>query len=456
MPTSAPVHDYDLFVIGGGSGGVRAARIAGSHGARVAIAESDRYGGTCVIRGCIPKKLFAYAGSFSGLFEDAAAYGWEVAPPRFDWATLVRNTSDRVAHLESIYRRLLDGAGCAIFDHRARLVDRHTVQVGDKRVTASRIVIATGARPFVPDAPGIEHAIVSDDAFHLDPLPERIVIVGGGYIAVEFASIFHNLGCRVTLVHRGEHVLRGFDVDVRQALTGHLAESGMTLRMENTVTGVEKQPSGQLEVALSEDQPVRADAVLCATGRVPNTSDLGLERAGVELAPSGAVVVDEYSQSSVPNIYAVGDCTNRVNLTPVAIREGHALADSLFGGNPRPVDHEAVPSAVFSAPPVGAVGLTEDEADERGYDVDVYTSNFRPLFHSMTGRRVKDFMKLVVDAESGRVLGAHMVGEDAPEIMQGFAVAVKMGARKADLDATTAIHPTSAEEFVLMREKRAR
>ncbi len=448
-----PTYDYDLFVIGGGSGGVRAARIAGNHGARVAIAEADRYGGTCVIRGCIPKKFFAYASSFSDLFEDAAAYGWTLDGARFDWNTLITNKDERIARLESIYGRLLENAGCEVMHGRARLIDPHTVEIGETRVTAGRILVATGGRPVVPDAPGSEHAIVSDDAFELDPLPERIAVIGGGYIAVEFAGIFHGLGREVTLIHRGARVLRGFDEDIRESLTHHLAHAGMRLRLENTVSYIEKQPSGSLRLALSDDEPIEVDAVLCAIGRTPNTRGLGLEEAGVELSDSGAVVVDAYSQTSVPHIYAVGDCTDRVNLTPVAIREGHGFADTVFGGLDRPVDHEAVPSAVFSHPPVGSVGLSEDEARHRGFEVDVYKSSFRPLFHSMTGRQTKALMKLVVEAKSDRVLGAHMVGDDAPEIIQGVAIAVKMGATKADFDATTAVHPTSAEEFVLMREK---
>jgi glutathione reductase (NADPH) len=449
-------YDFDLFVIGGGSGGVRAARIAGNHGARVAIAEADRYGGTCVIRGCIPKKFFAYASAFSDLFEDAAAYGWTVEGARFDWQKLVAHKDERIARLESIYARLLEGAGCEVLHGRARLADAHTVEIGEKRVTAKHILVATGGRPDLPEAPGIEHAIVSDDAFDLDPLPERIAVVGGGYIAVEFAGIFHGLGREVTLIHRGARVLRGFDEDVREALTQHLAHTGMRLRLENTVSGIEKLDSGALRLSLSDDEPVEADTLLCATGRVPNTRGLGLEEVGVKLASSGAVVVDTYSRTSVPHIYAVGDCTDRVNLTPVAIREGHAFADTVFGGADRPVEHQVIPSAVFSHPPVGVVGLSEDEARQRGHELDIYRSSFRPLFHSMTGRQVKTMMKLVVDAKTQRVLGAHMVGDDAPEIIQGVAVAVKMGATKADFDATIAVHPTSAEEFVLMREKVAR
>jgi len=448
--------DYDLFVIGAGSGGVRAARVAAGFGARVAIAECDRPGGTCVIRGCVPKKLLVYAAHFRDDLEDAAAYGWNVEAT-FSWPTLIANKDREIARLEDIYRTLLKAAGVTLIEGRATLADRHTVQVGDRRCTAAHILVATGGRPFRPAIPGSEHAITSDEAFQLTELPDRVLIVGGGFIAVEFAGIFHGLGAEVTLAYRGEQILRGFDDDVRRHLHHELVGKGIDLRLHSEVARIERRADGSLLAALTTGprvEQVEADAVMFATGRVPTTADLGLEAAGVRLDERGAVVVDEYSTSCVPNIHAVGDVTDRIALTPVAIREGAALATTLFGGGPVAVDHRDVPQAVFSQPPVGTVGLTELAAVAVFGGVDVYATTFRPLKYTLSGRNERTLVKLVVDAASQRVVGAHMVGPDAPEIIQGIAIALKAGLTKDEFDATVAIHPTAAEEFVTLREKR--
>jgi glutathione reductase (NADPH) len=445
--------DYDLFVIGGGSGGVRAARIAAGHGARVAIAEEYRYGGTCVIRGCIPKKLFVYASHYSHDFEDAKNYGWTVGKPEFDWPTLRDNKDREIDRLNKIYIRLLEKSGVDVFHCRATLADEHTIICDDKRVTARVILVASGGTPFMPDIEGIEHAITSNEAFHLDTLPEHITIVGGGYIAVEFAGIFRGLGCNVCLVHRRSEVLRGFDEDIRDIVTDNLRKQGVTLHLDRVVESIASGESSTLSVSVSKSSTVQTGAILFATGRTPNTAAMGLEKAGVLLNERGAVVVDEYSRSSAKHIYAVGDVTDRIQLTPVAIREGHSFADSVFGGDRRPVDHKFVPSAVFSQPPVATVGMTEIEAHHEVGAIDIYKSTFRPLIHTLSGRDEKTMMKLVVCAKSQKVLGAHMVGKDAAEIIQPMAIALRMGATKQDLDSTTALHPTTAEEFVLMRTK---
>jgi glutathione reductase (NADPH) len=448
--------DYDLFVIGAGSGGVRAARVAAGFGARVAVAECDRPGGTCVIRGCVPKKLLVYAAHFRDDLEDAAAYGWK-AEATFSWPTLIANKDREIARLEDIYRTLLKAAGVTLIEGRAMLVDRHTVQIGDRCLTAAHILVATGGRPFRPAIPGSEHAITSDEAFQLTELPDRVLIVGGGFIAVEFAGIFHGLGAEVTLAYRGEQILRGFDDDVRRHLHHELVGKGIDLRLHSEVARIERRADGSLLAALTTGarvEQVEADAVMFATGRVPTTADLGLEAAGVRLDERGAVVVDEYSTSSVANIHAVGDVTDRIALTPVAIRDGAALATTLFGGRPVAVDHRDVPHAVFSQPPVGTVGLTELAAVAVFGGVDVYATTFRPLKYTLSGRNERTLVKLVVDAASQRVVGAHMVGPDAPEIIQGIAIAVKAGLTKEQFDATVAIHPTAAEEFVTLREKR--
>lgn len=446
-------YDFDLFVIGGGSGGVRAGRISGGYGAKVAVAEEYRYGGTCVIRGCVPKKLLVYGSSFAHDFEDATGFGWTLGEASFDWATMIANKDKEIARLEGIYRKLFENAGAKTFDGRATLKDAHTVLIGDKTVTADKILIATGGAPVKPAVPGAELMITSNEAFHLKEQPKRIVIVGGGYIALEFAGIFNGFGSAVTVLYRGEQVLRGFDEDIRNHLAGEIRKSGIDLRCKTDLTKIEKTKDGALLVHLTDGSTLEVDAVLAATGRKPNTGGLGLEVIGVNTDAEGAVVVNEYSRSSVENIYAVGDVTNRINLTPVAIREGHCFADTVFGNKPRSPDHADVPAAVFSQPPVGTIGLSETDARAKYGEVDIYRTSFRPLKATISGRDERVMMKLVVDAKTDRVVGAHMVGEAAGEIMQGIAIAIKAGAKKADFDATVGIHPTAAEEFVTLREK---
>jgi len=445
-----PAYDYDLFVIGAGSGGVRAARVAAGYGARVAVAEEYRVGGTCVIRGCIPKKLLAYASHFHEEFEDARNYGWAVDDARFDWPTLVANKDKEIDRLNGIYKKLLAESGVALMESRAVLLDPHTVEAGGRRVTAAFVLIATGARPVLPAEPGAEFGITSNEAFHLPALPRRVVVAGGGYIACEFAGIFNGLGADVTQLYRGEQILRGFDTDVREALAAEMRKKGVDIRCGTIIRETRKSAAG-LDLALSDGTRLEVDCVMYAIGRRPNTGNIGLAAAGVACGADDAVVVDEYSQSCVPGIYAVGDCTNRLNLTPVAIREGQAFADTVFGDKPTAVDHHTVPHAVFSQPPVGAVGLTESAARLLHGAVDVYRTSFRPLKHTLSGRDERTMMKLVVDRAGQRVVGAHMVGLDAPEIIQALAVAVKMGATKAQFDQTVALHPTAAEEFVTLR-----
>ncbi len=447
-------HDVDLFVIGAGSGGVRAARIASSYGARVMIAEEYRVGGTCVIRGCVPKKLLVYASRFSDEFEDAAGYGWTVPQPTFHWPTLIANKDREIARLEAAYITTLERFNVKLVKSRAVLEDAHTVRLlsSGARVRAETILIATGAAPFHgAQIAGLEHVISSNEAFHLPQLPKRILIQGGGYIAVEFAGIFAGLGSQVTLVYRGENILRGFDDDVREHLRREMERRGIKIITRQTVAAIEKVDHGY-DVELSDNEQIMADLVMFATGRKPNVHGLGLETVGVKLSESGGVAVDAYSKTSVENIYAVGDVTNRINLTPVAIREGHAFADTVFGGNPTPVDHSNVPTAVFSEPEVGVVGLTEVQARERLAKVDIYKTSFRPMKATLAGRDTRVFMKLVVDGITDRVVGCHIVGPDAGDLIQVVGIAVKMGATKADFDATMAVHPTAAEELVTMRE----
>ena len=449
-------HDVDLFVIGGGSGGVRAARIAAEHGARVMVAEEYRLGGTCVIRGCVPKKLLVYASRFRAEFEDAAGFGWTVPQVSFDWPTLIANKDREIARLEAAYGATLNKAGVKVVKSRAVIADPHTVQLANgDRVRAGRILICTGGTPGYGDPiPGLEHAISSNEAFHLPELPRRIVIQGGGYIAVEFAGIFAGLGSHVTLIYRGENILRGFDDDVRQHLRVEMEAHGIRVVTGRTITAIE-QAGTHFSVHVSDGNHVPADRVMFATGRVPNIAKMGLKEVGVEIAKNGGIAVDEYSRTSVQNIYAVGDVTNRINLTPVAIREGHAFADSVFGGKPTKVDHTNVPTAVFSEPEIGTVGLTETEARARLAQTDIYKAMFRPMKATLSGRATSVLMKLVVDGLSDRVVGCHVVGEGAAEMAQLAAVAVKMGATKADFDATMALHPTAAEELVTMRKKTA-
>ncbi len=443
-------HDFDLFTIGAGSGGVRASRMAAGLGARVAVAESRRLGGTCVNVGCVPKKLLVYASQFSAAFEDARGFGWKVGDRSFDWGRLIANKDREIGRLNDVYRSLLEDSRVTIVEGRARLVDRHTVAVGGTRYTAETILIASGGRPNVIDIPGAEYGISSDDVFHLSTLPKRIVIVGGGYIAVEFAGIFNELGSEVHLLHRGPLFLRDFDDDVRTTLAEEMTKRGVQLRFDVRPTHMTRQ-GNDVVINLPEGKTIAADVVLCGTGRLPNTSDLGLEELDVALTDRGAVIVDEFSESSVPGIYAVGDCTDRRALTPVALAEAMAFVETVFKGNPTSVSYNNVPSAVFSQPSVGTVGLTEGRARSDGYDVQIFRSTFRPMAHTLSGRDERTLMKLVVDRASDRVLGAHMVGPDAGEIIQGMAVALTCGATKAQFDATIGIHPTAAEEFVTMR-----
>jgi glutathione reductase (NADPH) len=449
-------HDVDLFVIGAGSGGVRAARIASSYGASVIIAEEYRVGGTCVIRGCVPKKLLVYASRFSGDFEDAAGFGWSVPDATFHWPTLIANKDREIARLEAAYTATLERFNVKLVKSRAVLEDAHTVRLSTgARVRAQTILIATGARPYHgAQIAGLEHVISSNEAFHLTQLPKRVLIQGGGYIAVEFAGIFAGLGSQVTLVYRGENILRGFDDDVREHLRREMERRGIKIITKQTVAAVAKVDHGY-DVELSDNEQIMADLVMFATGRNPNVTGLGLEAAGVKLAANGGIAIDSYSRTSAPNIYAVGDVTNRINLTPVAIREGHAFADTVYGGKPTSVDHSNVPTAVFSEPELGVIGLTEAQARERLAKVDIYKTSFRPMKATLSGRDTRVFMKLVVDGSTDRVAGCHIIGPDAGELIQLVGVAVRMGATKADFDATMAVHPTVAEELVTMREKSA-
>ena len=445
--------DTDLFVIGGGSGGVRAARIAAGHGARVMLAEEYRVGGTCVIRGCVPKKLLVYASRFSHEFEEAAGFGWTVEGTSFDWATLIANKDKEIARLEGAYTANLTRAQVSIFKSRAVLEDAHTVRLlaDDRRVRAKHILIATGAWPGMGTGiAGIEHVISSNEAFHLTELPKRILIQGGGYIAVEFACIFAGLGSEVTLVYRGENILRGFDDDIRTHLRTEMERRGIRVICKRIVEAVEKVDHG-LCVELSDHDDIVVDRVMFATGRRPNVKGLGLEAAGVRVNDKGAIEVDRFSRTSVPHIYAVGDVTDRIALTPVAIREGHAFADTVFGNRTTAADHVNVPTAVFSDPEIGVIGLTETQAREDFPRVDIYKTSFRTMKTAFLGGEARVLMKLVVDGASDRVLGCHIIGPDAAEMIQVLGIAIKMGATKADFDATMAVHPTLAEELVTMR-----
>jgi glutathione reductase (NADPH) len=446
-------YDFDLITIGAGSGGVRASRLAGGYGARVAVAEKSRIGGTCVMRGCIPKKLLVYGAQFSEEFEDARGFGWTVEAARLDWSALIEAKDRELNRLESIYEGILRRNNVRIIEGKAVLVDPHTVQVDGTQFTAEKVLVACGGWPTLPNIPGIEHAITSNEALDLPRLPRRVVIVGGGYIAVEFCGIFNAAGVEVAEVIRGSEILRGFDEDVRTFLAGQMEGRRIKIIRERTVRAIEKHNVG-LIVRLDDGVALETDVVMFATGRAPNTRGLGLEAAGVALDSRDAVVVDEWNRSTtVPSVFAVGDCTDRINLTPVAIAEGRAFAETQFNGRAIRVEYDNVPSAVFSQPPVGTVGLTETHARLRGA-IDVYETRFRPLKHTLSGRDEGTMIKIVVDAETDRVLGCHMVGADAPEIVQGLAVALKCGATKTQFDATVGIHPTAAEEFVTMREKR--
>ena len=444
--------DFDLITLGAGSGGVRASRLAAALGARVAIVEERYLGGTCVNVGCIPKKLLVYASEFAGDCEDAAGFGWTVGERRVDWTELLRRKDREIERLNSVYRQLLEGAGARIFDGHAVLADPHTVVVDGRRHTAETILIATGGWPWTPDIPGKEHLITSNEAFHLERFPKRVLIGGGGYIAVEFAGIFHGLGAEVVQVHRGPLFLRGFDDDLRATLAAEMRKRGVDLRFSTTIDAIERKGT-VLVGTFSDGRREEADLVMSAMGRYPNTLRIGLAEAGVALDLIGAVRVDEFSRTSLANVYAIGDCTNRMNLTPVAIAEARAFVDTVFRGKPTAMDYRDVPTAVFSHPNLGTVGLTEAEARARLGAIDVYRSTFRPLKHTLSGRDEKALMKLVVDRASDRVVGCHMIGPDAGEIIQGLAVALRAKATKAAFDATIGIHPTAAEEFVTMREK---
>ena len=443
--------DFDLFVIGAGSGGVRASRIAAGYGAKVGICEESRVGGTCVIRGCVPKKLMTYAAHFAEDFNDARAYGWSLGPTEFNWQQFIQAKDREIDRLNGIYLKLLSNAGVELIEGRGTFIDRHTVKVGEKAITAKTILIAVGGRPFIPDFVGSEHVISSDEAFHLDTLPARISIVGGGFIATEFAGIFHGLGSEVTQIYRGDVLLRGFDDDVRAAVTAGLLEHGIDVRLECGVKQITKNSDKSFAVELNSGKIIAADQVMYATGRYPYTPGLGLAAAGVNIDNAGVIPVNEFSATNIANIYAVGDVTNRVSLTPVALHEGHAFADTVYGGKARSCDHRFVPSAVFSNPAVGTVGYTESHAREVFKQVLVYKSSFRHLKHSLTDSKLKMLMKLVVDGSTDRVIGVHVVGQDAAEIVQGFAIAVKSGLTKAQFDATIGIHPTAAEELLTLR-----
>lgn len=447
-------YDFDLITIGAGSGGVRASRIAASHGAKVAVIEEDRPGGTCVLRGCVPKKLLVYGASFSAELEDALGFGWEEVDPAHDWGQLIETKTNELDRLAGIYTSLLDNAGVTLIEGRGRLTGHHTVEVNGKTYTAERILIAVGGWPNIPNIPGLrEHAISSNEALELSHRPDQVLVFGSGYIAVEFAGIFNGFGAETHLVYRADLPLRGFDQDLRQGFADAALNRGIHMHSGVTITSVEAE-GDQKKVILSSGEELIVDLVMAATGRAPMTNDLGLETVGVACQDNGAIIVDADSQTNIPSIYAIGDVTDRINLTPVAIAEGHAFADSLYGGMPRRPDHTNVASAVFSMPPIASVGLTEDDAKSQGQDVKIFAASFRAMKNTVSGREEKSIMKLVVDRASDVVIGAHMMGPDAPEIMQGIAIAIKAGATKADFDATIGIHPTAAEEFVTMRNER--
>ncbi len=442
--------DYDLFVIGGGSGGVRAARVAATEGARVALAEEDRYGGTCVIRGCVPKKLMVFASEYPDAMEDARAYGWNVHSDGFSWETFGTRLNAELDRLEGVYRNLLSGSGVTTYDARATLKDAHTVSLSTgEEFTAKHILVATGGHPVRPDLPGAEHGIVSDDIFHLDTLPKSILIIGGGYIACEFACILNGLGVQVTQYYRGAQILRGFDDEARGLVAEEMQQAGIDLHLGSTILEMAPTEGGYQVKATNGTEKV-FEQVFFATGRRPNTDDLGLEEIGVELGRGGEIVVDEYSQTAVPSIYAIGDVTGRVALTPVAIREGMAFVETVFKGNPTPVDHELIPTAIFTQPEIGTVGMTEEEARARE-PVEIYCTSFKPMQQAFAGRQNRVLMKLIVSKANRRVLGCHIVAPGAGEMIQLAGIAVKMGATKEDFDRTCAVHPTMSEEIVTMK-----
>jgi len=445
-------YDFDLFVIGAGSGGVRASRVASAHGAKVAVAEDYRVGGTCVIRGCVPKKLLIYGSHFAEDLHDARRFGWDVPDCSFEWTTLRDNVLNEVTRLEGLYSNTLSSHNVEVLKERAVITGPHSVKLSSGReVTAKYILVATGAWPVIPDVEGAEHGVTSNELFHLDTLPKRIVIVGGGYIANEFAGIFHQFGSHVTLVNRSATLLRGYDEQIRDRLLQISVTKGINFRFNAEMARIEKNEDGTLCVHFKDGDPLPCDLLVFATGRRPHIEGLGLESAGVEVDDHGAIKVDEYSRTSCESIYAVGDVTGRMQLTPVAIREGHAFADTVFGDNPRTVDYNCVPSAVFSHPPLAGVGLTEAQAKNEYGTVKVYTSDFRPMKNVLAGREERSLYKMVVDATTNKVVGLHMIGPDAPEILQAAAVAVKAGLTKQDFDDTVALHPSMAEELVLLK-----
>lgn len=444
-------YDYDLFVIGAGSGGVRAARFAAGFGAKVAVAEERHLGGTCVNIGCVPKKLMVYASHFAEDFEDAAGYGWTLGERRFDWSKLIVNKDSEIKRLNGIYERLLTNSGVEIVEGSAAIEDAHTVVVSGREIRARYILIATGGVPSRPQEPGQELGIVSDDVFYLDKQPDRLLVAGGGYIAVEFAGVFSGLGSQVTQLYRGDLFLRGFDDDLRRGLAEEMPKKGVDLRFHTIIDKTEKT-SGGLLAHLSSGDKLEVDQILYAIGRCPNTAGLGLEQAGIALGKDGGIQVDRFYRTSVPSIFAIGDVIDRAQLTPVALAEGMVVARHLFADLDTEVDYSGIPTAVFSQPPLATVGMTEAEARKAFGAVDIYRSRFKPMKHTMTGRDERSLMKLVVDRESQKVVGAHMLGQDAPEIIQGIGIALKAGATKADFDRTIGIHPTVAEEFVTMRE----
>jgi len=444
--------DFDLFVIGAGSGGVRASRVSSAYGARVAVAEEHKVGGTCVIRGCVPKKLLVYGAHFAEDLDDAAMFGWDVPQKRFDWSVLRDNVLSEVGRLEGAYTETLTNHGVKVLKERATLTGPNSVQLASgKTVTADKILIATGARPLMPDLPGIEHAISSNETFHLDKLPKRIIIVGGGYIANEFAGIFHQFGSKVTLVNRTDVLLRGYDQQVVDRLIQISIRKGIDFKFHATIDAIERHEDDSLHVRMTGCDDIETDQVLFAVGRRPNIEELGCEAAGVEVGERGEIKVDEDNRTSVPSIFAIGDVTDRIQLTPIAIREGQAFADTFFGQKPHRVDYNCIPSAVFSHPPLAGVGMTEGQARNRLGTVKTFTSDFRPMKNVLAGRNERSLYKLVLDGETDQVVGVHMIGPDAPEILQAAAVAVKARLKKADFDATVALHPTMAEELVLMK-----
>ncbi|KJZ20546.1 glutathione-disulfide reductase [Loktanella sp. S4079] len=443
--------DYDLFVIGGGSGGVRAGRVAAATGAKVALAEEFRMGGTCVIRGCVPKKLMVFASTYSEMFEDARAYGWDVTDGAFDWPRFRGKLDAELERLEGIYRKLLNGSDVTIYDARATIKDAHTVTLSTgEDITAKHILVATGGRPVLPHIEGAEYGITSNEVFNLEQLPKSILIVGGGYIASEFAGIMNGLGCKVTQFYRGEQILRGFDNEARGLVAEGMRAKGVDLHLGTNVLKMEKRDEGIWVQATNGSEAIY-DQVMFATGRAPNTEGMGLAEVGVELGRRGEIIVDQYSQTKVPSIFAIGDVTDRVQLTPVAIREGMAFVETVFKGNPTPVDHDLIPSAVFTQPELGTIGLTEEEAAENG-PIEVYSTSFKPMNHGFAGRDDRVLMKLIVCAETRKVLGCHIVADHAGEMIQLAGIAVKMGATKEDFDRTVAVHPTMAEELVTMKE----